>query len=313
MLDKKRFLPEFRRIVDTLPKMDTSVPVELIRQVPLPSGLSNPPLVDFWDETFNNGDIRLRMRFYRSKENLDKNPGLLYWTHGGGMSIGTPEMDDGMFERFATEAGLIIASIEYRLAPEHPYPIPLEDCYTGLVWLANNAKRLGFDENQIAIGGASAGGNLAISTALMARDKGGPNIFFQMPLCPMLNYKNNAPANEEFTEDAIPFSWNREANAFAWNQYLGNLERDKVPYYASPALAEDLRGLPKTYIAVGELDVFRDENLDFVMRLCQAAVDVEFHLYHGVFHGFEQYGLPSTKKVIDEYVRVLKEAFAEGQ
>lgn len=231
-----------------------------------------------------DGAPDLRVRVYRPPGRRDPLP-CLYWMHGGGMILGLVEMDDASLARHVLEVGCVVVSVEYRLAPEHPHPAPVEDCYAGLVWTAGNAEELGVDPGRIAVGGASAGGGLAAGTALLARDRGGPRITFQMLIYPMLDDRGVTPSSRQFTEAV---AWNSDANAFGWRALLGDAAgTGGVSPYAAPARAADLSGLPPAYVEVGELEVFRDECADYALRLVQAGVSTEFHLYPGAFHGFD--------------------------
>ncbi|MFD1932014.1 alpha/beta hydrolase [Nonomuraea mangrovi] len=228
-------------------------------------------------------DVRLRV--YRSAGAADGPLPCLYWIHGGGMIVGTPDADDALVGRFVKEVGCVVVSVDYRLAPEHPDPAPVEDCYAGLAWTAKNAAELGIDPARVAVGGASAGGGLAAGTVLLARDRGGPAVAYQLLVCPMLDDRDNTPSTLEFESAVV---WARAANVFGWTSLLGDRKgTDDVSPYAAPARAEDLSGLPPAFIDVGELEVFRDECLLYAQRLSQAGVSTEFHLYAGAFHGFD--------------------------
>ncbi|WP_431929383.1 alpha/beta hydrolase [Nonomuraea jabiensis] len=231
-----------------------------------------------------DGAPDVRVRIYRPAGGGEGLPGL-YWIHGGGMIIGTPEIDDAMMIGYVEELGCVAVSVDYRLAPENPHPAPVEDCYAGLVWTAKAAGELGIDPARIVVGGASAGGGLAAATVLLARDRGGPDVAFQLLVCPMLDDRNITPSSHEFTEAVV---WDRSANLFGWTALLGDrIGTDDVPPYAAPARATDLAGLPPAFIDVGELEVFRDEDVDYALRLSQAGVSTELHLYPGAFHGFD--------------------------
>ncbi|MFI6734285.1 alpha/beta hydrolase [Nonomuraea sp. NPDC050451] len=231
-----------------------------------------------------DGAPDVRVRIYRPAGDAEGRPGL-YWIHGGGMIIGTPEIDEAMMIGYVEELGCVAVSVDYRLAPENPHPAPVEDCYAGLVWTAKAAGELGIDPARIVVGGASAGGGLAAATVLLARDRGGPDVAFQLLVCPMLDDRNITPSSHEFTEAVV---WDRSANLFGWTALLGDrIGTDDVPPYAAPARATDLAGLPPAFIDVGELEVFRDEDVDYALRLSQAGVSTELHLYPGAFHGFD--------------------------
>ncbi|MFF2483077.1 alpha/beta hydrolase [Paenibacillus sp. NPDC058071] len=218
-------------------------------------------------------------------------PGLL-WIHGGGYLIGHPDMDDALCEAFVDAAHCVVVSVDYRLAPEHPYPAAIKDCYAALQWTAASADELRIDLSRLGIAGASAGGGLTAALALMARDKGGPALSFQMPLYPMIDHRNTTPSSHEITDERLP--WNRQKNITGWRLYLGDHAEGEISPYAAAAMADDLRGLPPTYTCVGQLDPFRDETIDYVARLAQAGVDVKFELYPGCFHGFESI-MPNAK------------------
>jgi len=251
----------------------------------------------------NNDSLRLRI--YKSKEQKEIYPGLL-WIHGGGYVLGAPEGDDVLCQRFVNEANCVVVSVDYRLAPEHPYPAPLEDCYTALKWVADHADELGIDPTRLGIAGASAGGGLTAALALLTRDRNYPKLSFQMPLYPMIDDRNNTPSSLEITGHMI---WNHSLNQKGWEMYLnGENGSDNVPPYAAAARADDLSGLPFTYTCVGQLDPFRDETLQYVTKLCQAGVDVEFHLYPGCYHGFESI-VPTaavSQRAVTEYVEAAK-------
>ncbi|GAA2879772.1 alpha/beta hydrolase [Streptosporangium fragile] len=230
------------------------------------------------------GDPDIRLRIYRPAGQEEPVPGL-YWIHGGGMIFGEVEMEDPRLIDYVVQVGCVIVSVEYRLAPEHPDPAPVEDCYAGLVWTAKNAAELGIDPDRLAVGGLSAGGGLAAGTVLLARDRGGPALAFQLLICPMLDDRNATPSSHEFTDAVV---WPRAANLLGWTALLGDRRGgDDVSPYAAPARATDLSGLPPAYIDVGELEVFRDECVDYALRLVRAGVSTEFHLYPGAFHGFD--------------------------
>ncbi|GAA4234966.1 acetyl esterase/lipase [Streptosporangium album] len=254
-----------------------------------------------------DGEPDVRLRIYRPTGRREAIPGL-YWIHGGGMIIGSVETEDPMLAKWAVKVGCVVVSVEYRLAPEHPHPAPVEDCHAGLVWTAKNAADLGIDPDRLAVAGASAGGGLAAATALLARDRGGPPLAFQLLICPMLDDRNTTPSSHEFTDAIV---WNRAANLFGWTALLGDAAgTDGVSPYAAPARATDLSGLPPAYIDVGELEVFRDECVDYAQRLAWAGVSTEFHLYPGAFHGFDVMapGAGISRRAAAERVVALRRA-----
>lgn len=211
-------------------------------------------------------------------------PGV-YFIHGGGMVLGNRRNGAEELAAWVEDAGVVGVSVEYRLAPEHPHPAPVEDCYAGLTWTAGQASELGIGSSSLIVAGHSAGGGLAAGTALMARDRGGPPLSHQILVCPMLDDRGITPSAMEI--DHVGF-WGRISNLTGWTALLGDARgRPEVSPYAAPARAEDLTGLPATFIDVGSVDAFRDEDIDYAARLSRAGVSVEFHLWPGGFHGFE--------------------------
>ena len=247
------------------------------------------------------------VRIYEPKNKIETLPGLL-WIHGGGYVLGTAKDNDYLCQRFVKEANCVVVSVDYRLAPEHPYPAGLEDCYAALQWFSDQASELGVDPSRIGVAGQSAGGGLTAALALLARDRKGPELCFQMPLYPMIHDRNDTPSNREITGNMV---WNYDLNEKGWTMYLdGKNGTDDVSPYAAPSRATDLSNLPYTYTCIGQLDPFRDETLDYVTRLCRAGVDVEFHLYPGCYHGFEG-TVPTaniSQRAVNEYIGAVKHA-----
>lgn len=255
-----------------------------------------------------DGAPDIRVKIYEPKKKSGNLPGVLY-IHGGGYIIGSPDHEDGRCQELVMEVNCVVISVDYRLAPENPYPAGLEDCYASLKWFSENAEELGVDRSQIAIIGGSAGGGLTAALSLLARDRKGPKIAFQMPLFPMIDDRGITPSNNEITDDRV---WNAKFNRQGWGMYLGELYgTDNIPIYAAPTRATNLTGLPPTYTYVGDLDPFCDETIDYVARLRQAGVPTEFHLYPGCFHGFD--GLVPTaevsKRANAQYIHAVKLAF----
>lgn len=263
-------------------------------------------IVDDTIKGIDENDIRIRI--YKPAQQDSVLPVLL-WIHGGGYIIGSIEDNDQLCLQIVEASNCVVVSLDYRLAPEYPYPAPLEDCYSALKWIADHASDLQVDVTKIGVAGASAGGGLTAGLTLLARDRQYPAICFQMPLYPMINDRNDTPSTNEIKEGMV---WNQKTNEFGWKCYLGDLHgKDHVPIYAAPARAEDYSNLPYTYTCVGQLDPFRDETLSYVTKLAQAGVDVEFHLYPGGYHGFEVLNPQSERaqQVIQEYVNAVKIGF----
>jgi acetyl esterase/lipase len=205
--------------------------------------------------------------------------------HGGGMTTGSIETEDMPATLLAKFSGCVVTSVEYRLAPEHPDPAPVEDCYAALLGVVAKAGELGIDPDRIVLYGASAGGGLAAGTALLARDRGGPKPRLQMLLYPMLDDRLETPSSKEFVDIGI---FDRRVNGEGWSDLLGEkVGGEDVSIYAAPARAEDLAGLPPAYIDVGELDGLRDESILYALSLLQAGVATELHVYPGGVHGSE--------------------------
>ena len=201
--------------------------------------------------------------------------------HGGGFVVGDIEMEHGFAAATARELGAVIAVVEYRLAPEHPFPAGLEDCYAALTWLHDHASELGVDPARIAVGGQSAGGGLTAATALLARDRGGPPLCFQFLGIPELDHRLETTSMRTFVDTPM---WSKPNAEISWRWYLGDDSKD-VSQYASPALATDLAGLPPAYVTTMEFDPLRDEGILYALRLLEAGVSVELHSFPGTFHG----------------------------
>jgi len=228
------------------------------------------------------GAPHVMVRTYRPAS-LPANAPALYWIHGGGMVLGDVAMNDPYCAGVADQLNVLVASVEYRLAPEHPFPAPIEDCYAGLRWFASAADELGIDSTRIAVGGGSAGGGLAAGLALVARDRGEVEVCFQLLVFPMLDDRNATRSSHAIADARV---WNRAANLAGWNAYLeGNAGGDDVSPYAAPARATDLAGLPPAYINVGTLDLFLDEDIAYAQALLAANVPTELRVYPGAFHG----------------------------
>jgi acetyl esterase/lipase len=226
------------------------------------------------------------VRVYGPAARAGRAPAVV-WVHGGGFVLGRPADFDETCDRLARATGGLVVSVDYRLAPEHAFPAAVEDVYAVLLWLHDSAIEVGVAAERIALVGASAGGGIAAGATLMARDRGGPPVAFQMPLYACLDDRHTTPSSRLITD---PRTWNRDRSIRAWRAYLGGhaAANDLVPYYAAPARAEDLRGLPPTFMMVGELDLTRDENMAFAGRLVRAGVRTEFHLVPGAFHRYEE-------------------------
>jgi acetyl esterase/lipase len=222
----------------------------------------------------------------------------------GGFIVGDIDMFDGSVSRYVSAGGTPILSVDYRLAPESPHPGPVEDVYAALVWLHAHAADLGVDPARIAVFGESAGGGLAAAVSILARDRNGPAIAKQILVMPMLDDRTVTPDPE-----VAPFAvWTWDDNRTGWHSLLGDAAGGPdTPAHAAPARVADPRGLPPAYIEVGQLDIFRDDDLTYALRLGQAGVPVELHLHPGVPHCFDVIAFNSTaaRRVVADRVRAL--------
>ncbi|MEZ5180457.1 MAG: alpha/beta hydrolase [Acidimicrobiales bacterium] len=223
----------------------------------------------------------VRVVLYEGGDRTGPRPAVV-WIHGGGTIMGNPEQSHGAVARTAEVVGALVVSVDYRLAPEHPFPAALEDCWAALVWLADHADDLGVDPTRIAVGGDSAGGMLAASLAQLARDRGGPPVAFQALVYPMLDDRTVLRGEPGRTTRV----WTHRSNEYAWTAYLGHAPSpDPERPYAAPARTDDLAGLPPAWIGVGDLDLFLEEDLDYAARLEAAGVACEVHVEPGMYHG----------------------------
>jgi acetyl esterase/lipase len=215
------------------------------------------------------------------------------------------DMEHAFAAALARELGVVAVTVEYRLAPEHPFPAGVEDCYAALRWLHDHAGVLGVDRSRIGVGGQSAGGGLAAATALLARDRGGPALCFQFLGIPELDHRLETTSMRSFVDTPI---WHRANAELSWKYYLGSNSDDVSPY-ASPAIAADLSGLPPAYVTTMEFDPLRDEGIIYALRLMEAGVSVELHSYPGTFHGS---GVMATAAVSRRASREMMVALARG-
>jgi len=234
-------------------------------------------------------------------------PGLVFF-HGGAFVLGDTRTEELRCLRYAGDAGCVVVSVDYRLAPEHPYPAAVDDAFAATCWVAAHAGELGVDATRLAVAGSSAGGALAAAVALRARDAGGPALAFQLLNYPVIDDRMTTASMRAF--DATPL-WTNGANADMWQHYLGDpAGRGEVSPYAAPGRATDLRGLPPAYVLTAELDPLRDEGIDYARRLLESGVPTELHTFPGACHGFDIIAAQSTLggRAIDEQVVALGRA-----
>lgn len=237
-------------------------------------------------------------------------PALLH-IHGGGFIFGDAAMNAPMSMARARSLDCVVVSVDYRLAPETPYPGPVEDCYAALSWLVAQADELGVDPARIVVGGESAGGGLSAALCLLAHERGGPSIALQFLIYPMLDHRTATPADPYGNPYSGEFAWTHGANRFGWSAMLGDIDpAGDVPATCSPSRAKSLAGLPPAFIAVGALDLFVDEDIDYAARLAREGVPVELHVYPGAFHAFDLVqDAPVSIQFRADCERALKRAF----
>ncbi|BBY23633.1 alpha/beta hydrolase [Mycobacterium stomatepiae] len=278
------FDPEIAAVLPHLPDLPADDPLairaamsEIISALPVPdaTGLR----IENREIPGRDGDPAVPIRIYWPEQRSA--PAAVYSVHGGGFIAGDLETEHGSNVVLARELGVVVVSVDYRLAPETPFPGGLEDVYAGLVWTAANADELGIDPQRIAIHGMSAGGGLCAALALLARDRGGPHIAFQFLSVPELDDRLITASMTDFTDTPL---WSRPRAILSWDCYLGagRAGADDVPIYAAPARATDLAGLPPAYVSVMHFDPLRDEGVAYALAMLAAGVSVELHLFPGL-------------------------------
>jgi acetyl esterase/lipase len=282
----------------------------LMRQAPL---AREPPTPDVPVEVSEhrasglNGAPEVPLLVYRPKASAAARPAILH-IHGGGYVLGSAKMSDAANRQLAHDLDCVIASVDYRLAPDTAFPGNVEDCYAGLTWLHGAAAQLGVDRKRIAIKGESAGGGLAAGLALMARDRGEVPVCFQLLVYPMIDDREPEEPHAYVGE----FIWTRQSNRFGWSSLLGREPGGEgVSPYAAAARAENLSGLPPTFLSVGALDLFLEEDMEYARRLARAGVPVELHIYPGAFHGFGLVGETGlSRRARHDELEALRQALA---
>lgn len=286
--------PQIAEMLD-MPSLDlTDETLAEIRANPLFTGELVPPPPFPVSEAFapvaGGPDVRLVVMNPPSPR-TDR--GAVLHIHGGGMVVGTADRAVADKPFLALEHDCVVVSVDYRLAPETPFPGPQEDNYAALLWLAANAASLGVDPGRIVVMGESAGGGLAASLALMTRDRGGPHLAGQVLIYPMLDWRTGGPECPYANRHTGEWVWTRAKNQYGWRALRGDYRPvDERKHWFSPALADDLSGVAPAYIATGALDLFLDEDLDYARRLVDCGVRTELHVYPGAIHAFEM--VPGT-------------------
>ncbi len=285
------FDPELADIVAMLPKSDFSDPVAAREGINAMLAAMNVSVdvsaLQVEDRMIHGpeGAPDVQVRVYAPRNHgYSPLPGLLY-IHGGGFVVGSIDTEHAFSAMIAAQLGIIVISVDYRLAPENPFPSGLEDCYATLNWIYTSAPELNIDVNRIGVCGQSAGGGIAAALALLTRDRGGPSLCFQLLCIPELDDRLETTSMRTFLDTPL---WNRPSAELSWKYYLGESIEPGSPDvspYAAPARAMNLSGLPPTYISAMEFDPLRDEGIIYALRLLEAGVPVELHTYPGTFHG----------------------------
>ncbi len=313
-MTQRQYDPDFEGLIALLPTVTDFSTVERVQEARnmqryAAFGDGGPPAkrddVESEDRTVPGpeGAPEVAVRIYRPRAAVSEPRPCVFEIHGGGFMVGDLEMMDPWCERVCGELGAVVVSTDYRLAPEDPFPAGIEDCYAALCWTADNAGELGIDLARLAIAGQSAGGGLAAGCALMARDRGGPKLRFQLLEIPELDDRLETPSMKAFTDTPL---WNRPNAEWSWRHYLGPDHTGEVSPYAAPSRAKDLAGLPPTYISTMEFDPLRDEGIFYAMGLMQAGVSVELHSFAGTFHGSALMpGADASRRNANEVIAVL--------
>ncbi|MGW3322787.1 alpha/beta hydrolase [Streptomyces virginiae] len=269
--------PELEAFIPLLPRTDLTDPVstrEILAELASSRPAPDTSGLEIEDRTVP-ADPGVPVRIYRPHQAQ----GAVIWLRGGGFVFGDLETEHPWASRIATGSGAVVISVDYRRAPEHPFPAALDDAYAVLTWAHEHAAELGVDPNRIAVGGHSAGAGISAAVALRARDRQGPPIRFQLLNEPGLDDRQETWSQRNFTDTP----WHdRDRISLMWGHYLGS---GQATPYAAPARATDLSGLPPAYVAAAEFDPLRDENIDYAVRLMRAGVPVELHQWPGTFHG----------------------------
>ncbi|RZF90126.1 alpha/beta hydrolase [Pseudoalteromonas sp. CO302Y] len=290
--------PEIRDIVGSFPPLNaTTETLPVLREAVLQLyPASDSVFSEHFAPSLNDApDVRVLL--FRPTEASDTPQPAMLYMHGGGFIAGQPDMMAEQCARLAEQTNTVIAAVQYRLAPETPFPGPVEDCFAALKWLAHSADELGIDLDRLAVFGQSAGGGLAAATALMARDNNGPSLKAQFLVYPMLDARTATDAAPIDNESTGEFGWTRESNRFAWSAMQGNqtISASQRAYF-SPAEAENFSDMPATWLAVGSLDLFFEENIEWTMNLSRAGNSVWCNVYPGAIHGFEMFPSKNTEQ-----------------
>jgi acetyl esterase len=267
-------VPEWALSMESLPFLRN---FRLTEPLQAPDGF----VIDNYQAPGSDGNPPVPVRVYRPV-GIDEEAPALIWIHGGGFVMGDISSADELCIGLAHHGHCAVVSVDYRLAPEHPFPAAVNDCYAVLEWLSSEPGEAGLKPAKIAVGGVSAGGGLAASMALKARDRKGPELVYQFLIIPDVDDRLVTASSHRIHDPRV---WDRSTAEVSWQMYLGSDHSGDVSEYAAPARAKDLSGLPPATVLVEDLDILRDEGIDYANRLNDAGVQTELHVYPGTFHG----------------------------
>ncbi|KAH8602043.1 esterase LipW [Bisporella sp. PMI_857] len=288
---KPPYDPELVHILNAIPPMPLFTN-EVVKQQRAGLAVISTPEVTLVDPAIVHEEVsipgpggKISLSILRTKTSASSPRPLIFYIHSGGMILGSKLLMIGGTFEWIKELDAVLISVEYRLAPEHPFPAGLEDCYTAFKWAGDHAGELGIDTGKLIVAGHSAGGGLAAGLSMMVRDRGGPRILAQCLNCPMLDDRVMDASSQQYVDEGI---WTGANNKVAWNWYLNGKRGSKdVSPYAAPARATDLTGLPTAWVDVGSAECFRDEDVAYAGKLSEAGVGVELHVWPGAFHCFD--------------------------
>jgi acetyl esterase len=303
--------PQTQALLDELAKAGafdlTTLPPDAVREVyrQMSAARSEVPVGAVADRTIPGPHGPIPIRVYTPGS--ASGAAIVYY-HGGGWVIGGIDTHDPTCRALANAAGTTVVSVDYRLAPEHKYPAAAEDCYAALRWIAEYGRELGVDPSRLAVAGDSAGGNLAAVTALLARERRGPALRFQLLIYPVTDHRFDTAS---YRDNAEGFMLTTKQMQWFWNHYLERSDQGDEPS-ASPMRAKDLAGLPPALVITAEYDPLRDEGEAYALRLREASVPAELMRYAGQIHGFFAMfeALDDGRKAIDYAGAALRRALA---